>query len=215
MIDEVEDWPLDSWRVIHHGHIATFAEEVVISPSGESLRREMLLHPGSVAVLALNDANRIAVVHQFRAAVGMRLVEPPAGLLDVAGEAPLAAAKRELAEEAGLAAADWRVLVDYCPSPGISDEVARIFLARRLSPTPRPDGFAAHGEEADMGLTWLHIDDALAQVRAGQLHNGALVLGVIALSLARLEGTVDDLPPGDAPWPQRERVSNLKNQRHG
>jgi len=215
MIDQVEDWACAGFRVIHLGHIATFAEEDIVSPSGEPLRREMLLHPGSVAVLALNDTNRVAVVHQYRAPFGMRLVEPPAGLLDVAGEAPLAAAKRELAEEAGLAAEDWRVLVDYCPSPGISDEVARLFLARRLSAVPRPDGFAAHGEEVDMGLTWLHIEDALAQVRAGQLHNGALVLGITALCLAMRDGTVDGLPPGDAPWPVFERVQNLKTTRHG
>jgi len=215
MIDQVEDWTHAGRRVIHRGHIATFEEEDIVSPAGESMTREMLIHPGSVAIVALNDVGRIAVVHQYRAPFGMRLVEPPAGLLDVPGEAPLAAAKRELAEEAGLAADDWRVLADYCPSPGITDEVARIFLARHLSVVPRPDGFAAHGEESDMGLSWLRIDDALAGVRAGQLHNGAMVIGVIALCLARLDGTVDDLPPGDAPWPLRERVLSLKTGRHG
>jgi len=204
MIDQVEDWTRVASRVIHRGKIVTLREDDVTSPSGEVLTRELIAHQGSVAVLAVDAGDRVAVVHQYRAAFGMRLVELPAGLLDVAGEPPLAAAQRELAEEAGLAADDWRVLVDFCPSPGISDEIARIYLARGLSPVPRPAGFALHGEEVDMGLTWLPLGDVLASIRAGQVHNGALVLGVTAYALALADATIDLLPPGDAPWSQYE-----------
>jgi len=209
MIDVPEDWRRLDRLVIHRGHIVTFQEERIETPSGEVVKREIIDHPGSVAVIALDDEDRIAVVHQYRAPLEMRLVEPPAGLLDMRGEAPLAAAKRELAEEAGLEAADWRVLVDYCPSPGISDEVARMFLARGLTKVPRPDGFTARGEEVDMGLSWLPLTEALAGVRAGLLHNGALVLGVTSLCLARADGSVEGLRPGDAPWTQYERVHQL------
>jgi len=208
--DREEVWPRLAHRVIHRGHVVGLEEDVIVSPSGEHLTREMISHPGSVAVLAMSDDRRIAVVRQYRHPVEMRLVEPPAGLLDVAGEPPLTAAQRELAEEAGLQAADWRVLVDFCSSPGITDEVGRIYLARDLTAVPRPPGFQLHGEEVDMGLAWVSLDDPLAGVRAGVLHNVSLVLGVQTLSLALRDGAVDALRPGDAPWPMRDRVMALK-----
>jgi len=211
MIDTAEDWRRLARRIVHRGHIVTLLEDDIVSPSGDQLTREIVVHPGSVAVLAADDDNRLAVVHQYRAPHGMRLVELPAGLLDMAGETPLEAAQRELVEEAGLAAADWRVLVDYCPSPGISDEVARIFLARGLSQRPRPAGYAAHGEEIDMGLTWLPLAEVLASIRAGQVHNGALVLGANIFALALRDGTIDELRPGDAPWWHHNRVRKLNS----
>ena len=196
LIDRDEAWPLIDRRVIHRGHVVALLEDDITSPSGEPLTREMVSHPGSVAILALDDQSRIAVVHQYRHPVEMRLVELPA-------------ARRELAEEAGLAAADWRVLVDFANSPGITNEVGRIYLARNLSSVPRPGGFETHGEEVDMGLTWLPLDDVLAGIRAGQLHNLSLVLGVQALCLAMRDDAVGALRPGDAPWPMHNRVASL------
>ena len=210
LYDQDEVWPLTDRRVIHRGHVVTMIEDEITSPSGETLTREMIAHPGSVAILALDGENRIAVVHQYRHPIEMRLVELPAGLLDVAGEPPLPAAQRELAEEAGLAAADWRVLVDFATSPGITNEAGRIYLARELSSVPRPGGFETHGEEVDMGLTWLPLDDVLAGIRAGRLHNLSLVLGVQSLCLAMRDGAVETLRPGDAPWPLHDRVRALE-----
>jgi len=212
--DHDEVWPGLAHRVIHKGHVVTFVEDDITSPSGERLTREMLSHPGSVAILALDENQRVAVVHQYRHPVEMRLVELPAGLLDVAGEPPLDAAKRELAEEAGLAADDWRVLVDICCSPGITDEVGRIYLARHLKTVPPPGGFETRGEEVDMGLAWLSLDDLIAGIRAGQLHNLSLVLGVQALLLAMHDDAVESLRPGDTPWPLRDRVAGLKAGRN-
>jgi len=209
LYDQDEVWPLTDRRVIHRGHVVTMIEDEITSPSGEMLTREMIAHPGSVAILALDDENRIAVVHQYRHPIEMRLVELPAGLLDVAGEPPLPAARRELAEEAGLDAADWRVLVDFATSPGITNEVGRIYLARDLTSVARPGGFETHGEEVDMGLTWLPLDEVLADIRAGRLHNLSLVLGVQALCLAMRDSAIEALRPGDAPWPLHDRVRAL------
>ncbi len=90
------------------------------------------------------------LVNQYRPALGRRLDELPAGLLDVDGEAPLLAAQRELAEEAGLAAGRWDVLLDLNTSPGFSDEAIRIYLARDLHDPGEPDGFEAEHEEVSM-----------------------------------------------------------------
>ena len=210
MQDTPEVWPALTHRVLWPGHVVTLSEDDIVSPSGEGLTREYVSHPGSVAVLALDHGHRIATVAQYRHPVGMRLIELPAGLLDVDREPPLVAAQRELAEEAGLAATDWRVLVDFCSSPGITDEIGRIYLARELTVVPRPAGFETHGEEVDMGLTWIGLTDALSGVRAGRLHNISLVLGVTSLSLAVRDGLVDALPLGDTPWPVFDRVRDLK-----
>ena len=213
MKDENEGWPVISHEVLCQAHIVTLEQDVVASPVGSRMTRELVSHPGSVAVIALDDRNRIAVVNQYRHPVGMRLVEPPAGLLDVVGESPLQGAQRELAEEAGLAADDWRVLVDLATSAGISDEVLRVYLARDLRPTPRPIGFEVRDEEVDMGLEWLPLADVVDGVRAGLYHNVALCAGAQALALALMESATGDLRSGDAPWPMRQRVLDVKHGR--
>ena len=107
-------------RVLAEGKIGTFVEDQVSTPDGETMKREYLQHPGAVGIIALDDADRVALVRQYRHAVRHRLIEPPAGLLDVTGEDPLLAAQRELAEEVGLAAGRWHVLVDLFTTPGLA-----------------------------------------------------------------------------------------------
>ncbi|MDR1449452.1 MAG: NUDIX hydrolase, partial [Propionibacteriaceae bacterium] len=141
---------------------------------------------------------------QYRHPAGFVLVEPPAGLLDLDGEPPLAAAQRELAEEALLRAADWRVLVDLFTSPGASEESIRIFLARGLSPAPRPAGFVLEGEEAAMDAGWVEVEEAVQAVYEGRLQSPTLLAGLLAYWGARQAGTLDRLRPGDAPWPARQ-----------
>jgi ADP-ribose pyrophosphatase len=197
--DAPERWPVSSRRLVAHGVIIDLLEDRLESPEGEQLVREHVQHPGSVAILAIDEQERIAVVRQYRHAVGWRLLELPAGLLDIDGEPPLHAAQRELAEEAQLRADDWWVLADYFNSPGISDEQARIYLARGLHPTGLPEGFEPHGEEVDMGLSWVRVSDVLAGIAAGTLQNGGIVTGVLAYTCAQHAGVA--LRPGDAPWP--------------
>ena len=211
--DKTEDWPTHGHRVLAQGHIVALEEDDVTSPSGEVLTREYVAHPGSVVILALDEEDRVAVIHQYRHPVQTRLMELPAGLLDVDGEPPLTAAQRELAEEAGLAASDWRVLADICSSPGITDETTRIYLARGLAPAPPPRGFVPHGEEVDMGLEWVPVGEFVAAIRAGQVNNVATELGVMSLALAQADGVVDELRAGDSPWPMRDRVVQLKARR--
>ena len=185
-------------RLIYVGNVMALRADEVVMPGGRTAVREVVEHPGAVIIAALDDDDRLAMVHQYRHAVGRRLWELPAGLLDIAGEDPADTAARELAEEAGLAAAQWSVLVDLAASPGFSDESARVYLARGLSPVPRPQG---EDEEADLELGWWALADAVRGVFAGEIVNAATVSGVLAVHALRT-GTGAVRPVG-APWPLR------------
>ena len=113
------------------------------------------------------------------------LWEPPAGLLDIAGEVPVVAAARELAEEADLVAAQWSVLVEFYTSPGGSSEKIVVFLARGLTAVPGADLFTRTDEEAGMVPVWVPLDEALAAVLAGRLHSPTAAMGILAAVAAR------------------------------
>ena len=137
-------------------------------PTARSSRRDYQVHPGSVAVLALDDAGPgPACSRQYRHPVRHKLWEIPAGLLDVPGENPLHAAQRELYEEAHVKAEDWRVLADVYTTPGGCDEAVRIFLARDLSEA-EGERFEVSEEEADMELARVPLDELVRGVLAGR-----------------------------------------------
>ncbi|MCL1900370.1 MAG: NUDIX hydrolase, partial [Promicromonosporaceae bacterium] len=159
-------------------------DEVDLGAAG-LVSRECVRHPGAVAVLALDDDGRVALVNQYRHAVRSRMWEVPAGLLDQAGEDPLAAARRELAEEADLRAGRWDVLVDYLSSPGFSDEAIRVFLARDLSEVPVAERHQRTEEEADFVVHWEPLSDVVAAVLAGDLASPTLALASLAAHTAR------------------------------
>ena len=205
LVDVPLAWPVEGSTVLGHGHIADFRRDEVRTPDGSLIKREYLQHPGAVAVIALDDEERVALVRQYRHPVRHRLVEPPAGLLDVEGEDYLAAVQRELAEEVDLAAGQWHVLVDQFSTPGIVGESIRVYLARDLRGAPAPDGFVREGEEADMDVVWAPLSDLVDAVLGGRLHNPSLVAGVLAADAARARGWAP-LRPADAPWPAREHL---------
>lgn len=184
---------------IYRGNIFALRADEVVMPGGGSARREVVAHFGSVAIVPLDEDGRIVLVHQYRHPLGRRLWELPAGLLDEPGEDPAAAASRELAEEAGLAATDWSVLVDSASSPGMTDEVVRVYLARGLSPVARPA--SGDDEEADLVLRRFPLSEALDMVCAGEIVNGPTVAGVLASRLVQ-EGAARPRPV-DAPWRDR------------
>lgn len=204
--DVVEQWPVSEHEVLARGAIADYVQDTITTPDGDSIRRQYLRHPGAVGIIALDDQDRVVLVRQYRHAVLHRLIEPPAGLLDVDGEDYLAGARRELAEEVGLAADDWRVLVDTFSTPGITAETIRIYLARGLHPSEAPEGFVREGEEAHMDTVRASLEDLVAAVLAGRLHNPNLVTGVLAAWVARQGAGFEALRPADAPWPAREAL---------
>jgi len=198
--DVAEEWDVRDRSTPFRGKVTGVRSEQVLMPDGTWAQRDYQLHPGSVAVLALDDEGRVLTLRQYRHPVRHRLWELPAGLLDVPGENPLHAAQRELFEEAHCKAGHWRVLVDFYTSPGGSDEAVRIFLATGLS---EADGerYEAHGEELEIEAAWVPREELVRLVLAGDLHNPTLVTGVLALSATG--GDLDALRPADAQWPAR------------
>jgi 8-oxo-dGTP pyrophosphatase MutT (NUDIX family) len=196
-----DDFEVVESRILFKGRIVSVRQDSIRMPDGSVAPREIVDHLGAVVVVALDDEDRVVMVNQYRPAVGARLDELPAGLLDVADEAPLDAARRELAEEALLAAGRWEVLLDLHSSPGFSDEAVRVFLARDLSATHRPDGFAVEHEEASMTVTKVPLETAVERVFAGEITNAAAVAGVLAAHVARTSQR--ELRAEDAPWPSR------------
>lgn len=208
--DELADapmaWPVVGTETLGQGVIVTLRQDEVQTPDGELIKREYLLHPGAVGVIAIDDDSRVALVRQYRHPVRHRLIEPPAGLLDVRDEDPLVAAQRELAEEVGIQAQRWNVLVELFTSPGILAEPMRIYLARDLSDVDAPEGFVRAGEEAHMDNVWAPLSDLADAVLTGRLHNPTLVSGVLAAWTAWQRDGFASLRPGDAPWAARDAL---------
>lgn len=186
-------------ETVYVGRVLAVRLDQVVMPGGRLAQREIVEHPGAVAIVPLHDDASVVMIDQYRHAVGRRLRELPAGLLDTPGEDPVATARRELVEEAGCTAQDWSVLVDVVSSPGFSDEAVRVFLARGLTEIGRPAG--GDDEEADLSVVRVPLADAVRQVLAGEIINASTVAGLLAAQ-AVLAGTAQPRPV-DASWPDR------------
>jgi 8-oxo-dGDP phosphatase len=200
--DEPASWPVVSSAELACGRLVTVRTDKVRMPDDELAERDVVIHPGAVAVLVLDDAQQVLLIRQYRHPVERLLWEIPAGLRDVSGESPWATARRELLEEAGYRARDWRVLADYYTSPGFSTERLRVFLARDLEFVPESErDFVPEAEETQLVPAWLPLDEAVRKVLAGELHNGVAALAILAGYAARSEG-YERLRPADAPEEQ-------------
>lgn len=190
------------------GRVVSVRSDEIQMSDGSTAVRDVVEHPGAVAVLALDDQQRVILVRQYRHPVGRFLVELPAGLLDVEGEPAWQAAARELAEEAQLGATTWHTLVDLLNSPGGSNEAVRVFLATGLSAAAPQDGFVAEDEELQITVQATPLDEAIRWCLSGELTNAIAVAGILAAGALRdADGAVSDprrlLRPADAPWSAR------------
>jgi len=202
----VHDYEVLSSTVVFDGYVVSVRSDVVAMPDGTTGQRDVVGHPGAVGVVAMRGEGadaEVLLVNQYRHPVGRRLDELPAGLLDVAHESALAAAKRELAEEAGLEAATWHVLVDVLTSPGMTDEAVRVYLAQDVAPCVRD--VQGH-EEVEMTVQWVRLESAVRAALDGPLENGICVTGVLAAAHVATGGT-DRLRPPDAPWRSRPQAT--------
>ncbi|WP_344445075.1 NUDIX hydrolase [Kitasatospora nipponensis] len=200
--DLAEEWEVRSSATPFQGRVTGVRTDEVLMPDGGYARRDYQTHPGSVSVLALDERQRVLLVRQYRHPVRQRLWELPAGLLDVPGENPLHAAQRELYEEAHCKADQWRVLVDFYTSPGGTDEALRLFLATDLAEV-EGERYEAHGEELQIQTARVPLEQLIAGILAGELHNPTLITGTLALHAALSGAGLAQLRPADSPWPAR------------
>jgi 8-oxo-dGTP pyrophosphatase MutT (NUDIX family) len=121
-------------EVLHRGWIISLTKATFVDPDGMSFERDVVRHPGAVAVVAVTDAEAVVMVHQYRPALDQWLLEIPAGTCDVDGEPDEVTARRELAEEVGYSARDLSLLTRCAITPGFCDELSAVYLATGLSP---------------------------------------------------------------------------------
>jgi ADP-ribose pyrophosphatase len=188
--DRDEQWPVaDSHYVYDGGWVVRMREDAVRRPGHpeeDPFSRVLLEHPGAAVVLAVDDQERVLCLWQYRHPVEARLVQLPAGLLDVDGEAPEEVARRELVEETGYEARSWTHLTSAYSSPGILAEMCHYYLARDLTEVGRGD-FAPEHEEAEMELGWVPVTELRAAVLDGQVRDAHLA---IALLMAESRGLI-------------------------
>ena len=209
LADERTVFPVVDSVEVFRGKVFSLLTEQVRYGDGVATR-DFVKHPGAVAIVALREGSdsaagepEVLLINQYRHPVSATLWEIPAGLLDIAGEDPLQAAQRELAEEADLQAARWDVLVDYFTTPGGSSEALRVFLARDVIQLPAAErSFRREAEEAFMTQRWVGLSQAVAAIFAGQMHNPSAVVGVLSTALALgLRGVSPvSLREVSAPW---------------
>jgi 8-oxo-dGDP phosphatase len=195
--DAAEHWPVVATEELLSNWLITVRTDKVRMPDDHYAERSVVTHPGAVAVLALDDAQRVLMIRQYRHPVGYQLWEIPAGLRDTDGESPLRTAQRELLEETGYRAREWHTLVDYFASPGYSTEWLRIFLARGLEPVA-DDDYQRKDEEKFIVPDWVPLHEAVRLALAGKLHSGPAIAGVLA-GYAASSGGFSELRPASAP----------------
>jgi len=204
LFDRLHQLPVADSAVVFNGKIWDVRRDTVDLGAAGQVSREYVEHPGAVAILALREVeghDQVLLISQYRHPIGAFEWELPAGLLDVAGEAPWLGAARELHEEADLVAGRWEVLIDFYGSPGGNSEALRIFLARDLTDVASDEQFTREGEEHAMPVGWVDLDEAHDAVLAGQLHNPGAVIGILTAHAAKARNWAT-LRAHDAPWPE-------------
>ncbi len=162
-----------STREIYRGRVVRLNVETVELPNGHRVELEILHHPGGAAVVALDPEQRVCLLHQYRHAAGGYVWELPAGKLQP-GEPPAETARRELIEEAGVAAAQWRDLGRFISSPGVFTERIYLYLARDLSPVVRN-----HEAAEVMEVHWVPFQEAVRRVHRGEIEDSKTCLGLL------------------------------------
>ena len=164
-----------SSRNVFRGRLLSLRVDEVELESGRYATREVVEHPGAVAILAW-DGERLAAVRQWRQAAAAELLEIPAGTVEP-GESPLATAQRELAEECGLKATRWEEGPSFYTAPGFSTELLTLFLATDLHPVD-----AQPPDDEALERSWLTLADALAAIDDGRIRDAKSLVGILWLA---------------------------------
>lgn len=173
--------------MVHKGHYLTFRIDTIERADGTRGTREIAGHPGAVAVLAIDDADRVLLVRQFRVAVGALLLEIPAGTLDIADdgtiEDPDLASRRELEEETGMRAGTWRKLARFYTAPGFTSELMHLYLATDLT-LADADRLGPDNDE-HLLLEHMPVADAIAAAERGEFADAKTLVALLWLARTR------------------------------
>ncbi len=178
-------------EIIHRGRYLEFRVDTIERADGTLGTRDVVGHPGAVAVLALDAAGRLLLVRQWRIPAGRALLEIPAGTLDVERgitEDPDLAARRELEEETGHRAGSWRKLATFWTAPGFASELMHLYLATDLDRVADDDRRLAPDEDERLELGRITIDEGLALVDTGEISDAKSILGILWLDRLRRDG---------------------------
>jgi ADP-ribose pyrophosphatase len=176
-----------SSKIAYKGKVFNVFTDTLIEPGGHRNVRDIIRHNGSVVILAVDESKNpadpdVILERQYRHAAGQFLIELPAGSRD-AGEAPLAAAKRELIEETGYRAKRWTMLLRYFASPGFLGEWMQIYLARDIR-----QGEAKLEEDENLEVFRMPLSEAMKLVAEGKIHDGKTLVGLSLYDAARRDG---------------------------
>lgn len=183
--DVAASWPVTASEVVFDSPYLSLTVDTIRDAGGGEHRRSVVRPNGAVGVLAIDDDDRVLLVHQYRHPVARRMLELPAGTLDVTGEPPVVAAARELAEEADVVASEWSSLLTLRATPGYSSEQWEVFVATGLSAVPAGERTAREAEEADMQQWWMPFEDVLAAVLDGRISNALTAAAILGLQVRR------------------------------
>ncbi len=186
-------------EVIHRGRYLEFRVDTIDRPDGSRATRDVVGHPGAVAVLALDDADRLLMVRQWRVPADGALLEIPAGTLEVhdgVTEDPDLCARRELEEETGHRARDWRKLAAFWTAPGFATELMHLYLATGMTGVAGEDDRLTPDEDERLELRHVPLSDAIAMVERGEIRDAKSILGILWLDRLR-RGTAPPDAVGD------------------
>jgi ADP-ribose pyrophosphatase len=177
---------LVSSKLAYQGKVFSVHTDTVIEPSGHKNTRDVIRHNGSVVILAVDESDPaepvVILERQYRHAAGQFLLELPAGRIEP-GEAPLAAAKREMIEETGYRAKRWSLLVKYFASPGFLGEWMQIYLAREIRA-----GIAQPEPDEQIEILRVPLSEAMAMIAARRIHDGKTLIALSLYDAARQRG---------------------------
>ncbi|HJV17742.1 MAG TPA: NUDIX hydrolase [Bacillales bacterium] len=177
-MSSLEEKTIRSEKIFSGNVISLFLEDVEL-PNGKTSKREIVKHPGAVAILAITDENKIVMVEQYRKALERTIVEIPAGKLEK-GEEPAACARRELEEETGYGCGSLEWLTSFYTSPGFSDEIVHIYMAKGLE---KIENSASLDEDEFVNVEEMTLEEALQSIKEQKIYDAKTIFAVQYMQL--------------------------------
>jgi ADP-ribose pyrophosphatase len=185
LADHPHTWPVAESTARWGSPFLRVRTDTIVSADGAQHERAIVEHQGAVGIVAIDEDDRVLLVEQYRHPMGLRMLEIPAGVLDIAGESAQLAAERELAEEGDIVAERWEQILTLAATPGYSTERWVVWRASDLVPVPEEERTPRLAEEADLVQWWMPLDEAIQAVFDGRIGDALTVAGILAEQVRR------------------------------